>query len=200
MENLVTKGRRQVKSNKYMLICFFDEKEIVYQESVTYGKLMLILSKHWDIYRKMWHWGRDLTNGGAKQFFYHSNARAHSILLIQQHTVVFHPLYSPDLAPCDFFLFPKLKLKLKGHRFQMVEDIQAESQAVLNMLGENDYQGCFQTWQHCWNHCQASKQDYFEVDGNHWCFRYTLFVLPYQVKVATLDNLLILLFEGFLLV
>jgi hypothetical protein len=28
--------------------------------------------------------------------------------------VIPHPLYSPDLAPCDFFLFPKLKLKLKG--------------------------------------------------------------------------------------
>jgi hypothetical protein len=31
-----------------------------------------------------------------------------------------------DLAPCDFFLFPKLKLKLKGHRFDTTEEIQAE--------------------------------------------------------------------------
>jgi len=31
-----------------------------------------------------------------------------------------HPSYSPDLAPCDFFLFPKLKLKLKGHRFDTI--------------------------------------------------------------------------------
>jgi hypothetical protein len=28
-----------------------------------------------------------------------------------------HPSYSPDLAPCDFWLFPKLKTALKGHRF-----------------------------------------------------------------------------------
>jgi hypothetical protein len=28
--------------------------------------------------------------------------------------VIPHPPYSPDLAPCDFFLFPKMKLKLKG--------------------------------------------------------------------------------------
>jgi hypothetical protein len=34
-----------------------------------------------------------------------------------------HPPYSPDLAPCDFFLFPKMKLKLKGRRFDTIEEI-----------------------------------------------------------------------------
>jgi hypothetical protein len=43
-----------------------------------------------------------------------------------------HPSYSPDLAPCDFFLYPKMKLKLKGRRFDTVEEIQAESQRVLD--------------------------------------------------------------------
>jgi hypothetical protein len=37
-----------------------------------------------------------------------------------------HPPYSPDLAPCDFFLFPKMKLKLKGRRFDWLEEIQWE--------------------------------------------------------------------------
>ena len=49
-------------------------------------------------------------------------------------TVVPHPPYTPDLAPSDFFLFPKLKMKLKGRRFQTMEEIQAQSQAVLNTL------------------------------------------------------------------
>jgi hypothetical protein len=40
--------------------------------------------------------------------------------------VIPHPPYSPDLAPCDFFLFPKMKLKLKGRRFDTTEEIQAE--------------------------------------------------------------------------
>jgi len=51
-------------------------------------------------------------------------------------TVVPHPPYSPDLAPSDFFLFPKLKMKLKGRRFQTLEEIKVESQAVLNTLRE----------------------------------------------------------------
>jgi hypothetical protein len=37
-----------------------------------------------------------------------------------------------DLAPCDFFLFPKMKLKLKGRRFDTIEEIQAETQEVLD--------------------------------------------------------------------
>jgi hypothetical protein len=38
--------------------------------------------------------------------------------------VVLHPPYSPDLAPCNFFLFPRLKGTLKGKRFQDVAKIQ----------------------------------------------------------------------------
>jgi hypothetical protein len=38
--------------------------------------------------------------------------------------VVPHPPYSPDLAPCDFFLVPRLKSTLKGKRFQDVAEIQ----------------------------------------------------------------------------
>jgi hypothetical protein len=57
-------------------------------------------------------------------------------------TVVPHPPYSPDLAPCDFFLFPKLKMKLKERRFQTVAEIQAESPAILNTLEEIDFKEC----------------------------------------------------------
>jgi hypothetical protein len=48
------------------------------------------------------------------------------------------------LAPCDFFLFPKNKLKLKGRRFDTIEEIQAESQRVLDTLTDKDFQEAFQ--------------------------------------------------------
>jgi hypothetical protein len=41
-----------------------------------------------------------------------------------------HPPYSLDLAPCDFFLFPKMKFKLEGRRFDTTEEIQAKSQSA----------------------------------------------------------------------
>jgi hypothetical protein len=46
--------------------------------------------------------------------------------------VILHPPYCPDLAPCDVFLFPKMKLNLKGRRFDTAEEIQAESQRALD--------------------------------------------------------------------
>jgi hypothetical protein len=56
-----------------------------------------------------------------------------------QMAVIPHPPYSPDLAPSDFFLFIKMKLKLQGRRFNTNEEIQAESQIVLDILTEKDF-------------------------------------------------------------
>ena len=51
--------------------------------------------------------------------------------------VIPHPPYSSDLAPCDFFLFPKMKLKLKGRWFDTIEEIKAELRRVLDTLIES---------------------------------------------------------------
>jgi hypothetical protein len=45
--------------------------------------------------------------------------------------VIPHQLYSPYLAPYNFFIILKMRLKLKGRRFDTTEEIQAESQTVL---------------------------------------------------------------------
>jgi hypothetical protein len=50
--------------------------------------------------------------------------------------VILRTSYSPDLAPCEFFLFPQLKLKLKGRWFDTIEEIQAESRRALDTLRE----------------------------------------------------------------
>jgi hypothetical protein len=46
---------------------------------------------------------------------------------------------TPDLAPCDFFLFSKIKLKLKKGQFDTTEEIQAETRKVLDTLIEKDF-------------------------------------------------------------
>jgi hypothetical protein len=58
--------------------------------------------------------------------------------------IVPHPPYSPDLAPCDFALFLKLKMKLKGQHFETVSDIKRELQAVLDSIKENDFHSAFE--------------------------------------------------------
>jgi hypothetical protein len=49
----------------------------------------------------------------------------------KQFPVLHHAPYSPDLAPYDFFLFPKLKHLLKGAHFQSIEDIQRKTTDLL---------------------------------------------------------------------
>jgi len=83
---------------------------------------------------------------------HHDNALAHTAVLTQEFLaankipLIPHPPYSPDLAPCDFFLFPKMKFKPKGRRFDTIEDIQAEKQNVLDTLTEKNFQDAFQKW------------------------------------------------------
>jgi hypothetical protein len=73
--------------------------------------------------------------------------------------------YSPDLASYVFFLFPKMKLKLKGRRFDTIEKIQAESQRVLDTLTGKDFQEVFQKWKRWWDWCLHAGGNYFEGDG-----------------------------------
>jgi hypothetical protein len=55
-------------------------------------------------------------------------------------TVTPHHPYSPDLTPCDFVLFPKMKLNLRGRCFESIEETQTELQDVMKMLTQNDFQ------------------------------------------------------------
>jgi len=52
-----------------------------------------------------------------------------------------HPPHSPDLAPCDFCLFPKLKLRMKGRKFDTIEEIQEESHRVLDTFPKKGLPG-----------------------------------------------------------
>ena len=102
---------------------------------------------------------------------HHDNAPAHNAVPTQQFLsankipVIQHPPYTPDLAPCDFFLFPKMKFKLKGRRFDTIEDIKAETQKVLDTLTEKTFQDAFQKWSRRWDRRLRAGGNYFEGDG-----------------------------------
>ena len=160
--------RNNIKS---MLICFFDQKGTVHKEFVPPGQTVNA-AFHAEVLKRL---GENVRRKRPDQWrnntwlLHHDNVPAHAVLtrrfLTDNMTVVPHPPYSPNLATSEFFLFPKLKMKLKGRRFQMLEEIQAQSQAVLNTLRENDFQECFKNWHRRWDRCQASAGDYFEGDA-----------------------------------
>jgi hypothetical protein len=68
----------------------------------------------------------------------HSTALMHAFLAKHHITQVCQPKYSPDLASCDFWFFPKLKLQLKGMRFVNVTVAQYTS-SVNSISLPNDW-------------------------------------------------------------
>ena len=86
------------------------------------------------------------------------------VLAAKQITVLEHPAYSPDLAPNDFLLFPKIKEILKGSHFGNIDNIRSNSTAALKTVPQNQFQNCFEGWTGRWHRCIASKGEYFEGD------------------------------------
>jgi len=60
-----------------------------------------------------------------------------------------------------------MKLQLKGRCFASIEEVQAESQQILNTLTPADFNECLQKWQNRWDHCIQAQGDYFEGDGGN---------------------------------
>ncbi|GFG32268.1 hypothetical protein Cfor_09902 [Coptotermes formosanus] len=80
-------------------------------------------------------------------------------------TVLEHPPYSPELAPCDIFIFPKIKSVLKGARFESVDAVKAKATELMNKLSEDDLQHCFQQWKMRMERCTDRGGEYIEGDN-----------------------------------
>jgi hypothetical protein len=68
------------------------------------------------------------------------------------------------MAPCYFWMLPKLRRPLKGKQFQTREDIMTAMTAELNTILKVAFSEYFQHWRHHWEKCVESQGDYFEVD------------------------------------
>ena len=97
-------------------------------------------------------------------------APSHTSLVVQQFLaeksipIITQPPYSPDLAPSDFWLFPALKMVLKGTRFATMEDIEWNATAEPQKIPKEAFRQCFQQWQDRWSKCVRAQGSYFEGD------------------------------------
>jgi len=95
---------------------------------------------------------------------HHNNAPAHTSHLVQQFMAkhgtaqLQQPPYSPDLALCDFFLFPRLKKVLKGRQFEATEDIKRNSTKTLLDIPKEAFAKCFQQWQKLGEVCSCERE------------------------------------------
>ena len=112
---------------------FFDASGVVHHEYLPEGSIVNqtyyneVLKRLRDAIRRK----RPELRRSGDWFFHHDNAPVHSALRAREFlvkhsiTVLPHPPYSPDLAACDFFLFPMLKRPLKERRFETISGTNA---------------------------------------------------------------------------
>ena len=76
------------------------------------------------------------------------------------HKTVPRPPDGPNLAPCDFWLFPKLR----GCRYETIKEMKEVVTKVIDTLTQEDFHGAFQKLLERYNKCIAAGGDYFEGD------------------------------------
>ena len=99
---------------------------------------------------------------------HHDNAPSHSAAITQSTLAdlgietLSHPPYSPDLAPCDFYLFPTIKAQLRGRKFDDVDDLPVIVRETIRRIAPEDYKNCFYSWVRRWEKCVRCAGEYFE--------------------------------------
>ncbi len=154
---------------KEMLMVFSGCKGIIYQHYVSKG--CSINSKHYvEVLTAFLHHLKikrpeKIANGWL---FHQDNARQH----VSKYTMEFmakkgismfdHAPYSPDLAPCDFYLFSELKKHLPGTRFSTKQELQTSVQGYLRSMSKEGFLHVMEVWSKRMDKCIVVKGDYIE--------------------------------------
>ena len=141
-------------SNRMLYAIFFDSKGPVLQIPVPKGSSVTgkfykesVLTQLVVFYQK-----RRTCTGVCGIKLFHDNALAHKSSTEQEYLkesgldVLDHLTYSPDLSPCDFWLFPRLKEMLAGHCFESHCGIGSAVYQCLQHIPKEDYQAAFRKW------------------------------------------------------
>ena len=98
--------------------------------------------------------------------FHEDNAPVHNSILVTDYLTkmgiktVPQPPYSPDLAPCNFWLFPKLR----GCCYEIIEEMKEAVMKVIDTLTQEDFYRALQKLLEWYKKCIAAGGDYFEGD------------------------------------
>ncbi|VVC44527.1 Transposase, type 1 [Cinara cedri] len=182
---------------KAMLIVFFDINGIVMTEWVPEGQTvnqiyyLSVLATLRERVRKK----RPELWKNNSWILHQDNVPAHNALYVKQYLagkrtpVLEHAPYSPDLAPCDFFLFPKIKSALKGTRFESMEAVKQKTAELLKALTKEDFQHCFDQWKKRIEKCMARGGDTLKnfFKGNSIKVRGLFALLPDETVILLLS-------------
>lgn len=163
-------AKRQKSSKKILYTIFFNHLGPVVQIPTPSGKSItgtyyknVVLKQIKRFYEK-----KRPSTGLRGVNLLHDNAPAHKskevvhFLNEEKVNVLSHPPYSPDLSPCDFFLFPRLKKMLSGRRYSTKSGLGSAVYQYLRLIPRADYSDAFRQWKMRLQKCISVDGDYFE--------------------------------------
>ena len=162
------KARKSKFTHRLLMIPFYDSTGMIYMHWVPTGQTV---NKEYYVevlrdFRKRFRQKRPALFKSAQWNFQKDNALVHNSILVTDYLTkmgiktVPQPPFSPDLAPCDFCLFPKLR----GCHYERIEEMKGAVTKVIDMLTQEDFHGTFQKMLERYNKCIAAGEDYFEGD------------------------------------
>ena len=166
------KARQSKSTHKLLMIPFFDSTSMIYMhwvptgQTVDKGYYVEVLRE----FRKRFRRKRPALFKSGPWHFHQDNAPVHNSILVTDYLTkrgiktLPQPSYSPHLAPCDFWLFPKLKEKLRGCRYVTIDEMKEAVPKVIDTLTQEDFRGAFQKLLKQYSKCIAAGRDYFEGD------------------------------------
>lgn len=168
-EKAPKKAKTVPSAGKVMATVFWDSQGVILIDYLQKGSTItgayyaaLLDTFHGELMKKRPHLAK------KKVLFHHDNAPAHSSavatakLVELRYEMLPHPPYSPDLAPCDFFLFPNMKKWLGGKRFSSNEEVIAETDAYFSEFEKKYFIEGLKKLEYRWAKCIELKGDYVE--------------------------------------
>ena len=104
----------------------------------------------------------------SKILLHHKNSSLHTAkqttdyLATSETEILGHPPNNPDLAPCNFYLFPKIKEKLREKRFMDVKVAVTAYEKAVEETPKDEWAKCFSQWFHRMRRCIDVNGQYFE--------------------------------------
>lgn len=157
---------------KVMHIIFFDHLGILVDHAVPKGTTVngqyyreVLRNKLRPAIRKKRH---ELLERGV--ILLHDNARPHKAACVEELLAGYewetltHPAYSPDLSPCDFYLFGKLKALLRGRTFHTEEDVNRATTDALKSVATGGVRGGIFGLLQRWEKCVGDEGRYWESE------------------------------------
>lgn len=163
------KFRAVASANKIMASVFWDAQGVLLVDYLEKGAT-ITGSYYAQLIAKLREAIKEKRRGKLRKgvLFHQDNAPAHKSLIAMAairdagFDIIDHPPYSPDLAPSDYRLFPKLKEDLRGKKFSTNDEVMCAVNEWFDTVEQNFFQDAIEMLERRWEKCVELRGDYVE--------------------------------------